>query len=191
MDSELVRTFQRLAGQKLPEGFDPADPRMRELGARLLLTETLEYIICGLGVMPEFDGVKVTDPESVLCKSNGQKPDPLEMLDGLADVAYTMFWNAEAFGLRLPEAYQLVCENNLEKFVALEGWSKEEGPLPRESWDCGQQITWPEEVGEVTVLLVKGKYFAVGKDENGKVRKPSSYRPVDLKPLLESSMSSQ
>lgn len=186
MDSQLVRMFQKLAGQNLPETFDPASARVRELGARLLLTETLEYIIRGLGVVPVFDGVEVRNPEAVVCTSNGKTPDPLEMLDGLADVAYTMFWNAEAFGLPLPEAYKLVCINNLEKFVALDGWSGGEGPLATELWDCEQQIGWPEEVVEVSVLEVDGKYYAVGKDQNGKVRKPSNYRSVDLKPLLKS-----
>jgi hypothetical protein len=183
MDAKLVRTFQKLAGQRIPEAFDPGNEKIRELGARLLLTETLEYIIAGLGVVPEFNGVKVTDPESVICRAGDQDPDHLEMLDGLADVAYTMFWNSEAFGLKLEEAYQLVCKNNLEKFVSLDNWQDGEGPLERQGWGCGQKISWPEEVVEVSVLQVDGEYFAVGKDCNGKVRKPSSYCSVDLSTL--------
>ena len=106
------------------------------------------------------------------------------MLDGLADVAYTMFWNALAFGLPLEEAFELVCDNNLEKFVRLSAWSSGEGTLPEDQWDCGCGAQWPEEVVRVEALRIKDDYFAVGKDKNGKVRKPSHYRSVELEELL-------
>jgi len=109
----------------------------------------------------------------------------LEMVDGLADVAYTMYWNACAFGVPLEEAFDLVCDNNLEKFVKLgRGAEFSPGVLPREAWHCNLGIRWPEEVAQVSVIKVADEYYAVGKDSRGKVRKPSSYTSVDLLPLV-------
>jgi hypothetical protein len=107
------------------------------------------------------------------------------MIDGLADVAYTMFWNSCAFGVPLEEAFALVCDNNLEKFVKLVGWSKGEGELARDDWHCGLEVAWPSEVATVSVLKIGADFFAVGKDARGKVRKPSTYRPVDLSRFLK------
>jgi hypothetical protein len=115
---------------------------------------------------------------------SGSDSDQLEMLDGLADVAYTMFWNALAFGLPLEEAFELVCDNNLEKFVLLEDWNGAEGPLEENQWHCGTNASWPEEVTSVEVIRIGAEYFAVGKDSRGKVRKPAQYKSVDLADLL-------
>jgi hypothetical protein len=146
----------------------------------------MEYITRGLKVTPEYKGVAITEPESFTYHINkGELPDKEEMLDGLADVAYTMYWNAESFGIPLAEGFELICDNNLQKFVKLEGWSKGEGVLQSADLDCGFGIVWPPEVVEVKVKKVHGEFYAVGKDARGKVRKPSSYKPVDLSALLE------
>jgi hypothetical protein len=160
------------------------DRKTRELGARLLLSEVLEYVISGLGVIPEVKGVKITEPDAV--KYRADRPaDTIEMLDGLADTAYTMYWNSISFGLPLEEAFDLVCHNNLEKFVLLTNWQGGERELTPEEWGCGQNITWPREVVKVQVVKVGSDYYGVGKDDGGKVRKPSSYQSVRLEALLE------
>ena len=184
MDGKLIEQFILLAGQGVDDSFANQDKKTRELGARLLLSEVLEYVISGLGVIPEVNGVKITEPDAVTYNAD-ESADALEMLDGLADVAYTMYWNAITFGLPLEEAFNLVCQNNLEKFVRLTDWSSGERELKQEEWGCGLGIAWPEEVGSVHVVRVNGTYYAVGKDKGGKVRKPSSYKSVDLKQLLE------
>lgn len=76
------------------------------------------------------DLIWVTEPNQLTYTATSE-PDHEEMIDALADVAYAMYWNAPAFGAPLEEAFELVCENNLEKFVRLEGWSHGEGPLER------------------------------------------------------------
>jgi hypothetical protein len=98
-----------------------------------------------------------------------------------------MYWNACAFGIPLPEAFSLVCDNNLEKFVRLQGWSRGECELEQAEWHCEQAVSWPSEVIKVAVLNVGGEYYAVGKDARGKVRKPSTYKPVDLSSLVANS----
>ena len=179
MDSSKIRKFMKLGGQHVSERFRTASEAERKLGARLLLSEVLEYVIYGLGVEPEVGGTRIKEPDG-LSYHCVQEPDQLAMLDGLADTAYTMYWNKEAFGLALEEAFDAVCDNNLQKFVRLGRWAQGERELERNEWDCGLGVTWPPEVVSVSVLNVEGQWYAVGKDAQGKVRKPSSYQPVDL-----------
>lgn len=183
MDSAKVKTFMELAGQSLPSGFSAPSEAIRKLGSQLLLTELLEYIIKGLKMTPVINGVQVTKSEEVSFVANGDV-DLTESLDGLADVAYTMFWNALALGAPLEEAFELVCGNNLEKFVRLDATRFKVGALPRAQWDCGCGVTWPAEVETVTAVQVSAGLFAVGKDGRGKVRKPSTYQSVDLSALV-------
>ncbi len=183
MNAEKIALFMQLAGQEVQEKLHSGDPKTRALGAQLLLSEVLEYVIHGLGVIPECAGTKITTPDGLSYHASEQ-PDHEEMVDGLADVAYTMYWNACAFGVPLAQAFDLVCDNNLEKFVRLSDWTRGECELAQSEWHCEQGVTWPTEVTKVAVLKVKEHFFAVGKDARGKVRKPSTYKPVDLSPLV-------
>ena len=186
MDAAKIQAFMTLAGQKTRQQIENGDPKTRALGAQLLLSEVLEYVIHGLGVTPVVNGTPITAPESLSYEAKNE-PDPTEMVDGLADVAYTMYWNACAFGIPLEEAFDLVCDNNLEKFVRLADWVSEERELAAHEWHCELSVSWPAEVVKVEVLNVNGEFFAVGKDARGKVRKPSTYRPVDLSRLVANS----
>lgn len=183
MTGDKVKKFMQLGGQSVARGLDLRDEQTRKLGAQLLLTEVLEYVIKGLGVKPIINGTKVEDPNDVAFVVE-EDPDAVEMLDGLADVAYTMYWNALAFGLPLEEGYDLVCDNNLDKFVQLKQWTADPGPLDPDSWHCGENAEWPEEVSHVEVIRIDEEHFAVGKDSTGKVRKPVSFRSVELSHLV-------
>ena len=184
MNGDKIKAFMQLAGQAISDEFKTADKKTRELGAQLLLSETLEYVIKGLQVTPEFEGKKITDANALAYVAEEKEADKLEMLDGIADVAYTMYWNMHAFGIPLEEGFDKVCDNNLEKFVRLENWEQGECELQEDAWHVGKDITWPPEVKTVVVQKVGDAFFAVGKDETGKVRKPSSYASVDLSGLL-------
>lgn len=186
MDASKIALFMQLAGQTVQEKLSSGSAADRTLGAQLLLSEVLEYVIHGLGVVPEFSGTRITSPDTLTYHAH-EAPDHEEMVDGLADVAYTMFWNACRFGVPLPQAFELVCDNNLEKFVRLSEWDRGECELAQADWGCGVGVTWPAEVVSVAVLKVGGEFFAVGKDARGKVRKPSTYKPVDLSPLVANS----
>lgn len=184
MKSDKIQQFFHLAGQTYGHEFHEGSEADRELGAQLLLSEVLEYVIHGLGVTPIVDGQPITKPNDVVYEANGGSPDRKEMLDGLADVAYTMFWNKVKFGMPLESAFELVCDNNLSKFVRLDAWNSGAGLVPEEHWHLHQEVVWPESVASVEVLEVDGIFFAVGKDSTGKVRKPSTYTSVDLSELL-------
>ena len=190
MNSSKIKKFMKLAGQEVSGSFSEGDLAKRKLGAQLLLSETLEYVIKGLGIVPEFQGTAISEPDQLNYRGGPQGVDQLEMIDGLADVAYTMYWNAEAFGLPLEESFELVCNNNLEKFVLLKNWSQKEGPLEREEWSCQQNVEWPPEVVQVEVLEIDNNFYAVGKDRSGKVRKPAHFKAVDLRELLSQNLKS-
>lgn len=183
MKADKINKFMALAGQVVSEDFITGDEHKRRLGAQLLLSEVLEYVINGLGIVPEVDGTPIQDANGLTYKQ-ASPPDRKEMLDGLADVAYTMYWNASAFGVPLEEAFELICDNNLQKFVLLERGQYACGALPQKDWHCERDIRWPEEVVAVEVIEVDGELYAVGKDARGKVRKPSSYTSVDLSTFL-------
>jgi len=181
MKSNKVKTFLELAG--CPTNIN--DKKTRELAAQLLLSETLEYVIKGLGVIPKFGSTEITKPDGLSYAANDTPIDRFELLDGLSDVAYTMYWNALVYNQKLDEAFDLVCDNNLEKFVLLKEWSGFEGELQKEAWTLNKNILWPESVVSVNVKKVSGNFYAVGKDQSGKVRKPSSYKSVDLSSLID------
>lgn len=187
MDDVLVRRFMTLAGQPLNDKRAPNSIpfEKRALGAKLLLSEVLEYVIEGLGVTPTVNGTEITDPDGVEYKDKNLPASALEMVDGLADVAYTMYWNSVAFGVPLDKAFQAVSENNLEKFVRLPSIlpHRKEGLqllVEENLWHLNMGISWPKEVASVELIQVDECWYAVGKDGSGKVRKPSSYTPVDL-----------
>ncbi len=184
MDAKKVKMFIDLAGQKAAAKLQSGSPEERKLGAQLLLSETLEYIIKGLGVTPNIHGNPVTDPEAISYEASAN-PNTVEMVDGLSDVAYTMYWNSLCFGVPLEDAFNLVCDNNLEKFVKLDKKNFTVGSIPQDRWHCDRGVSWPAEVKSVEGVSVNGDLYAVGKDGRGKVRKPSTYRSVNLNPLVE------
>jgi len=182
MRDDKIAQFLSLQGQNIPEKFDPSTAEKRKLGAQLLLSEVLEYVVEGLGVTPVVNGTPITEPDYLEYQYT-KEPNECEMLDGLADVAYTMYWNSLAFGLPLEHAFELVCDNNLEKFVKLENYHGLGGKLERSEWHCEKDTSWPKEVETVEVIKIQGEHYAVGKDGQGKVRKPSNYKSVNLSPL--------
>ena len=187
MQADKVKTFMTLAGQGTTSLYRTGSEKERELGAKLLLSEVLEYVIKGLGVIPSFNGTLITAPDGLEYKASNDEPNEIEMIDGLADVAYTMYWNSLAFGIPLEEGYDMVCDNNLEKFVNLQSPSEpitQLAFLDKEMWHLGQDISWPEDVVKVEIVKVQETHYAVGKDASGKVKKPSSYSSVDLGVLV-------
>lgn len=183
MKADKVAQFIELAGQSASATFVTGSEDQRKLGAQLLLSEVLEYVVHGLGVVPSFNGTPITEPNE-LKYSITSEASKLDMIDGLADTAYTMYWNAVTFGVPLEKGFDLVCDNNLEKFVKLGDWTRGECELESSEWNLGIGVTWPNEVTRVQVVRSQGGFFAVGKDKSGKVRKPSSYKQVELETLL-------
>lgn len=182
MNSEKVRAFVELAGTELRSKMVNMSAAERRLGAQLLLSEVLEYVVDGLGVTPYIGETAIDQPNGLRYEIHSEC-DPVAMLDGLADTAYTMYWNSLVFGVPLEQAFELVCDNNLEKFVHLKSWQKGPMALQQNEWSLERGVSWPKEVVEVSVIELRGEFYAVGRDSSGKVRKPSTYSPVDLETL--------
>ena len=64
MKADKVDKFIKLAGRQTSDRIIEGDEKDRTLGAHLLLSEVLEYLILGLGIEPEIGGVK--DPLSMM-----------------------------------------------------------------------------------------------------------------------------
>jgi hypothetical protein len=89
MKSDKVRQFIALAGNKMPAHATAGTLELRRLGAGLILSETLEFITRGLGLSPIICGQLCSDAQALEFEHTASS-DLEEMLDGLADVAYTM-----------------------------------------------------------------------------------------------------
>ena len=76
----------------------------------------------------------------------------------------------------LHEAYRRVIESNFSKFVKADDWHDEQ-------WAKNEQLIMIDRLGtEITKELNNG--YWVFRDSNGKIRKPSTFKPVDLSDLI-------
>ena len=76
----------------------------------------------------------------------------------------------------LLEAYRRVIESNFSKFVKVDDWHDEQ-------WAKNEQLIMIDRLGtEITKELNNG--YWVFRDSNGKIRKPSTFKPVDLSDLI-------
>lgn len=185
MNSDKVRAFIELAGTNVRQSMSELTPSERRLGAQLLLSEVLEYVVDGLGVTPYIGDTPIDQPNGLRYEIHSAQCDKVAMIDGLADTAYTMYWNALVFGVPLEQAFEIVCDNNLQKFVHLPNWTEGPRALDQARWELDRGVRWPNEVVEVCVIELQREYYAVGRDQSGKVRKPSTYQPVNLSELAE------
>lgn len=116
-DFERTRRFHEAMG--LPSHYEPRMPSVSErlLRARLLLEEVAETIHKGLGISCKLNyaGGEVRHfnlDEVILHHDEGVFYDPIETLDGLADIKVIANGTAIQFGLPLPEAeFEVFCSN--------------------------------------------------------------------------------
>ena len=95
--------------------------------------------------------------------------DTTEYIDGLADKYVTLtglIQQMEAIGFNMDEAIERVCDNNLTKFV-----------------DAGR-YTSGIQPDNTEAIHIPEHNLIMFKDENGKVKKPLNYIPVDLSDLV-------
>jgi predicted HAD superfamily Cof-like phosphohydrolase len=127
---DRTRAFHYAMG--LPVRTEPAIPSVSEriLRARLLMEETLETIQKGLGITITVQPAAIQDERDVkvmnggddfdwgclvMTHEEGHKYDPIETLDGLADVKVIANGTAVQFGLPLHEAEYEVWHSNMSK----------------------------------------------------------------------------
>lgn len=116
---EMAREFNRAFGRTICDS--PREPTIEEriLWAKLLLSETFETIQKGLGVELMFEtmnGVEYYLDEDVINFVTEKKPyDPVETLDGIADVKVISNGMGACFGLPVEHADLEVFNSNMSK----------------------------------------------------------------------------
>ena len=94
-----------------------------------------------------------------------------ELYQSMLDAAGIVFVDSV-----LLEAYRRVIESNFSKFVKVDDWHDEQ-------WAKNEQLIMIDRLGtEITKELNNG--YWVFRDSNGKIRKPSTFKPVDLSDLI-------
>ncbi len=123
--------------------------------------------------------IKIIQSELDEFKKGVETDDPIETLDGGCDVLFTAFGALQMLEevCRSKEATLEVCDNNLTKYVQVSD------PNAREIIESTVQ-KYKEEGVEIEVQLNKTFGVYVFKDKNGKVRKPVSYKAVQLESFL-------
>lgn len=119
--------------------------------------------------------IKIIQSELDEFKTGVETNDPLETLDGAADVVVTAFGALQMVEevSKARESLLEVCGNNLTKYVQVTD------PNAKEIIDATIRM-YQFKGEEVTVELNKQFSVYVFKDQNGKIRKPSNYKNVDL-----------
>ena len=98
--------------------------------------------------------------------------DTTEYIDGLADKYVTLtglIQQMEALGFDMEEAINRVCDNNLTKFI---------------NADIDIDSIANLQPANTEAIFIPQHNVIVFKDENGKVKKPLNYIPVDLSDLV-------
>ena len=178
-ESGFMRTMQFHEAVGLPVNHHPRMPTVSEriLRAKLLLEETFETIEKGLGISCRLNmaGGKVipfTADDIVVHHEEGRFYDPVETLDGLADVKVVANGTAVQFGLPMEAAdFEVFC-SNMTKL------DEDGNPIHNH---CTLADVHPHhdcrELGSC-VLLDSSQPI-------GKVLKPDTYTPANIKGLLE------
>jgi predicted HAD superfamily Cof-like phosphohydrolase len=116
MIRDFSRAFQRPVNESWADNLPIAD---RELLGKLLLEEVTEYLVKGLGLtIMNMDGETVMDIDGgglMLEHNEGVQLNPVEIVDGLADVNVVIHFNAHWHGFNLDAATEIVNDSNMSK----------------------------------------------------------------------------
>lgn len=121
--SNFVRTWKFHKAMGIPARaptFPPYEPTVEEriLRAKLLMEETIETIEKGLGIHIHVSAERLgigSLEDAIEMQHRGRHYDPIETVDGLADVKVIANGTAVQFGLPLREVDEEVYESNMSK----------------------------------------------------------------------------
>lgn len=115
---ELIRKFNAAFDRPVNNSWTQLTVTERELLGKLLLEETLEYVTKGLGLeitwVPEGENPFYLQPDDIQLGAT-QLVDPVECVDGLADVNVVAHFAAHWHGFNLDRATEIVNESNMSK----------------------------------------------------------------------------
>ena len=114
---EQVRAFNNAFERPVHESWTNMSVTDRILVGKLLFEEVREYIEKGLGLDFVIDGVRFGDVHETMDLDHfeGRVVDPVECVDGLADVNVVIHFNAHWHGFNLDRATSIVNDSNMSK----------------------------------------------------------------------------
>lgn len=117
---EQVRAFNNAFERPVHESWTNMSVTDRILVGKLLLEEVREYIEKGLGLDFVIDGRRFSEAHETMDLEHfeGRVVDPVECVDGLADVNIVIHFNAHWHGFNLDRATTIVNDSNMSKLAA-------------------------------------------------------------------------
>lgn len=114
---EQVRAFNNAFERPVHESWTNMSVTDRILVGKLLLEEVREYIEKGLGLDFVIDGRRFSEAHETMDLEHfeGRVMDPVECVDGLADVNIVIHFNAHWHGFNLDRATTIVNDSNMSK----------------------------------------------------------------------------
>lgn len=180
---ERAYKFHEAFGMQLNDV--PITPTVGEriLRAKLLLEETLETIEKGLGLTLTYEHsvgsvIKLDSKYLGLLHEEGRLYDPVETLDGLADVKVIVNGTAVAFGLPMDEADHEVFASNMTKL------DTDGKPIVNRCGYCDPVYTSAANVTHCEDPTHK-EFWRDASKPIGKVLKSDNYVPANIKGVIE------
>lgn len=114
---EQVRAFNNAFERPVHESWTNMSVTDRILVGKLLFEEVREYIEKGLGLDFVIDGRRFSEAHETMDLEHfeGRVVDPVECVDGLADVNIVIHFNAHWHGFNLDRATTIVNDSNMSK----------------------------------------------------------------------------
>lgn len=114
---EQVRAFNNAFERPVHESWTDMSVTDRILVGKLLFEEVHEYITKGLGLDFVIDGRRFSEAHETMDLEHfeGRVVDPVEVVDGLADVNIVIHFNAHWHGFNLDRATTIVNDSNMSK----------------------------------------------------------------------------
>lgn len=161
-EQRTVERWMRKAGLDFPRYPETRSPEDRKVCARLLFEECLETIeALGVNAMIDWQTI-IIDNVTFSAESD---PDLIKLADGLGDVKYVANYTATKHGIDLERVEEEISRSNDSKFL----WT-------REQLEDAAEKGW-------TVKQINSAEYCVT-DQSGKIRKPVTYSPANIAPIL-------
>lgn len=166
---EQVKEFHKKFDLIINDKPSEVDGDTLKLRCKLLLSETLEFIVAA-GFMPsDFDYTDPNDPKFTLI-TTGQEPNLVKMVDALGDIQYVNDGAAVSLGVDLEPIANEIQRSNMTKL-----WSTQDIAAILDS-----RNDWTS-----TGSYLEG--FCV-KDKSGKVLKSPSYSPANIEQEIQNQL---
>lgn len=162
-EQKTVKLWNQRAGNECPDKPTIPDLATRKICAKLILEEALETV-AALGFIAG-DGFDEWEIRAISLEASAFPPNLTEIADGCADLLVVTLGCASRCGIDLEPVFNDVTRSNNSK------------------WWTVFEIDY-EKFPDYSFSPI-GDNLYCAKDRTGKVRKPASYSPANIAPILE------